>query len=241
MQVFSKTDKGLVRLTNQDFLFTENLSDGKIFAVVCDGMGGANAGNIASQKAVELITSYVERSYSPKMSGNSLSNLIKNAIVSANSEIFKMSKSDINLEGMGTTVVAAIVSEAEAVICHVGDSRAYVIGDTLFQVTRDHSVVQNLIESGELTPEEAKNHPKKNIITRALGVAEDIISDCTSVSLNSGESIMLCTDGLTNFVDSSDIEDTFKNCDKSQVAEKLVDMANASGGGDNISVITVFV
>lgn len=239
MRIYSKTDVGKMRSVNQDAFYTSVLPDGSAFAVVCDGMGGANAGNLASKIAVESITGYVENSYRTDMSCEARSELLKNAVMSANIEIYGFSLKSENLSGMGTTVVTAIAGEDSAVICHVGDSRAYLVGKELEQITKDHSVVQSLIESGRLTPQEAKVHPRKNVITRALGVEENVIPDCDIHELSDGETIMLCTDGLTNFTDCSEIKNIFDNYDISCVADILTDKANENGGGDNITVVLI--
>lgn len=239
MQIFSKTDIGMVRSSNQDAYFTGELSDGAVFAVVCDGMGGANAGNIASESAVKIISEYLLKSYRTNMDFTDIEKMLNNAISSANIEIYDMSLKSPELSGMGTTAVVALIKENNAVIAHVGDSRAYHIGDDIKQLTRDHSVVQSLVEKGELTPTEAKIHPRKNVITRALGAEENIVSDSDIIDVGVGESLLLCTDGLSNFVEASEILNIFKNKNIEDVAEILVDTANKNGGGDNIAVVTV--
>ncbi len=239
MQLFSKTDVGKVRLTNQDCVDAFMLTDNVAFAIVCDGMGGANGGDIASTTAVRSISEYVKKSYSEKMNNEKTAQLLKNAISSANLDVFALAESDNSLQGMGTTVVAAVVTQSYAVICHVGDSRAYLINDAVIQLTTDHSIVQSLIESGELTLDEAKTHPEKNVITRALGVEENIFPDYCVVPLKPTDSVLLCSDGLTNYVDSADILSTFAENNMENVADILISAANSNGGGDNISVVIV--
>lgn len=241
MQIFSKMDIGRMRKSNQDAFYTATLPDGSALAIVCDGMGGANAGNIASSKAAGAINDFVTRSYRNGLSPSELLSILQNAILSANIAVYDMSKKDEALSGMGTTVVAAIVKENIAAVAHVGDSRAYIINDDITQLTRDHSVVQSLIESGKLTPEEARVHPRKNVITRALGTEEDVLVDVGEYTLASGDTLMLCTDGLTNFVDTPDILKVFGENDISAVAEALAQLANQNGGGDNITVVTITV
>lgn len=239
MQLFSKVDIGKVRATNQDaadvFMLTNNVA----FAICCDGMGGAKGGDVASNSALEIISDYVKKSYSPDMDNETTAALMKNAILSANYELFSISNKDAALSGMGTTVVAAIVTEKYAVVCHVGDSRAYLINDNIVQLTSDHSVVQSLIASGKLSLSEAKTFPEKNVITRALGVEEDVFPDYSVVPIKPGDNILLCSDGLTNFVEISDILNIFKENDISKVADLLINKANSGGGGDNISVVIV--
>lgn len=239
MQIFSKTDRGRVRTDNQDAYFAGKITDGSVFAVVCDGMGGANAGNVASELAVRHISEYVIRSYRDGMDMTDTEKTLKNAIVSANISLYDKAVNNAELAGMGTTAVAAFVKDGTAVIAHVGDSRIYLVNGEIKQLTRDHSVVQSLIESGKITPEDAKVHPRKNIITRALGAEENVAVDSDCINLSDGDTLLLCSDGLTNFLDDKDILTVFQNNDISAVAERLVEEANKNGGGDNITVVTV--
>lgn len=239
MQIFSKTDRGRVRTDNQDAYFAGKITDDAVFAVVCDGMGGANAGNVASELAVRHISEYVIRSYRDGMDMTDTEKTLKNAIVSANISLYDMAVNNAELTGMGTTAVAAFVKDGTAVIAHVGDSRIYLVNGEIKQLTRDHSVVQSLIESGKITPEDAKVHPRKNVITRALGAEENVAVDSDCLNLSNGDTLLLCSDGLTNFLDDKDILKVFQNNDISAVAERLVETANENGGGDNITVVTV--
>lgn len=239
MQIFSKTDRGRVRTDNQDAYFAGKITDDAVFAVVCDGMGGANAGNVASELAVRHISEYVIRSYRDGMDMTDTEKTLKNAIVSANISLYDKAVNNAELAGMGTTAVAAFVKDGTAVIAHVGDSRIYLVNGEIKQLTRDHSVVQSLIESGKITPEDAKVHPRKNVITRALGAEENVAVDSDCLNLSNGDTLLLCSDGLTNFLDDKDILTVFQNNDISAVAERLVEEANKNGGGDNITVVTV--
>ena len=239
MQIFSKTDRGRVRTDNQDAYFAGKITDDAVFAVVCDGMGGANAGNVASELAVRHISEYVIRFYRDGMDMTDTEKTLKNAIVSANISLYDKAVNNAELAGMGTTAVAAFVKDGTAVIAHVGDSRIYLVNGEIKQLTRDHSVVQSLIESGKITPEDAKVHPRKNVITRALGAEENVAVDSDCLNLSNGDTLLLCSDGLTNFLDDKDILKVFQNNDISAVAERLVEEANENGGGDNITVVTV--
>lgn len=239
MQIFSKTDRGRVRTDNQDAYFAGKITDDSVFAVVCDGMGGANAGNVASELAVRHISEYVIRSYRDGMDMTDTEKTLKNAIVSANISLYDKAVNNTELAGMGTTAVAAFVKDGTAVIAHVGDSRIYLVNGEIKQLTCDHSVVQSLIESGKITPEDAKVHPRKNVITRALGAEENVAVDSDCLNLSNGDTLLLCSDGLTNFLDDKDILTVFQNNDISAVAERLVEEANKNGGGDNITVVTV--
>lgn len=241
MQNYGKTDTGRVRVSNQDAYRTGVLSGGAVLSIVCDGMGGANAGNIASSSAVDTIWNYCMSSYRADMDSDAVIRLLSSALINANITIYDMALNDSSLSGMGTTVVAAIIRELECIIAHIGDSRAYIIGSDIVQITKDHSVVQSLIETGKLTPEEARFHPKKNVITRALGTEEKVLPDCGIFKLNNGDTVLLCTDGLTNFVDSPEILDIFNKNDISRATDVLVARANHNGGGDNITAVTVTV
>ena len=239
MKIFSKTDKGRVRSDNQDAYFAGRISDNAVFAVVCDGMGGANAGNVASENAVRHISEYIIRSYRDSMDISELEKTVRNAVTSANIELYDMSASEQSLSGMGTTAVIALIKDGESVIANVGDSRIYLVNENIHQLTRDHSVVQSLIESGKITPEDAKYHPRKNVITRAIGAEGSVTADSSVIRLNRGDSLLLCTDGLSNYLDDNEILSIFKNTDISAVPEALVEKANLNGGGDNITVVTL--
>ena len=239
MRIFSKTDKGRVRSYNQDAYVAGRISDNAVFAVVCDGMGGANAGNVASENAVRHISEYIIRSYRDSMDITELEKTVRNAVTSANIELFDMSASEQSLSGMGTTAVIALIKDGEAVIANVGDSRIYLVNENIKQLTRDHSVVQSLIESGKIAPEDAKYHPRKNVITRAIGAEGSVTADSSVIRLNRGDSLLLCTDGLSNYRDDNEILGVFKNTDISAEPEALVEKANLNGGGDNITVVTL--
>lgn len=239
MKIYSKIDIGKERSVNQDAFFAGEISQDIAFAVVCDGMGGANAGDVASQTAVKTISEYIINSYRRKITIRDFLKILKNAILSANITIYDMAGKYENLKGMGTTVVVAVVMGNEVALAHVGDSRIYLVNDEITQLTRDHSVVQTLIESGEISPEAAVCHPRKNVITRALGVEEDVAVDTVELVLEDNETLLLCTDGLTNFVTDENILKTFKQNDISLVAEKLIELANVGGGADNITAVTM--
>lgn len=239
MRIFAKTDKGKVRSINQDAFAANILSGGAALAVVCDGMGGASAGDIASKTAVDIISQYVFNAYNPSMTSDDIIRLLDNAIASANLEVFTLSQKDEALSGMGTTAVVAIVRETQAVICNVGDSRAYLINDNLCQITRDHSIVQGLVESGKLSPEEARVHPEKNVITRALGVEENILTDSYVIDICEDDMLLLCTDGLSNYADSESILRIVKDNALDKTTDLLINKANAGGGRDNITAAVI--
>ena len=241
MRIFSKSDVGLKRSSNQDAFVAGEFDNGAVFAVVCDGMGGANGGNVASECAAKIISEYIVNSYSPKMNSNSIENMLRAAIDSANIDIFEKSRQNESYYGMGTTVVAALVCDNLAHIVHVGDSRAYLsTSDGLIRLTMDHSVVQTMIDSGQISEDEAKSHPKKNIITRAVGAENTVFSDYNIAIKPENNILLICTDGLTNYVTEDKIFDVLKTTPQEEVAELLVDLANESGGGDNITVVLIY-
>lgn len=241
MKVYSKTDIGRRRTDNQDAFYVGEFDNGAVFAVVCDGMGGARGGNVASEKTAALISEYIVRSYSPKMNSTAIENLLRGAVESANTEVYEMSHSNASYEGMGTTAVVALIIDNLAHIVHVGDSRAYLIGATeIEQITSDHSVVQAMVDKGELSPQEARNHPKKNIITRAIGAEKNVMCDYNIVLKTDSAAILICTDGLTNHLDEQNIFETVRNTSQEDCVGKLIDMANEAGGSDNITAVLVY-
>lgn len=241
MKITAKTDIGKVRSNNQDAYAAGELPGGVAWAVVCDGMGGAAGGNIASSEAVKTISHSIDEGYRNGMRPSSIRNLLESAIVSANACLFDIAQNDEALTGMGTTCVAALVVDSTVYISHVGDSRAYIISSDgeLRQLTRDHSVVQDLVENGSITRDEAKNYPGKNIITRALGVEESVCVDFCEEDFADGDILLICTDGLTNFVSDDDIIKATSDGKFFEYAERLVGLANTNGGGDNITVVSI--
>lgn len=240
MKIVAKTDKGLVRENNQDAYAVGELPNEVAWAVVCDGMGGAAGGNIASALAVKVISDKINASYNENMKSVSIKNLLYSAITAANIEVYDMARSRYDLNGMGTTVVAVIVRDRVAHIAHAGDSRAYVVKEQgVEQVTVDHSLVQDLVDRGEITKEEAEHHPNKNVITRALGVDDNIDIDYSEVELVDKETLILCTDGLSNYVTNYEMVVDIKDGQYYAFADRLVKRANKNGGGDNITVVAI--
>ncbi len=241
MRITAKTDIGRVRSTNQDSYAAGELPGGVAWAVVCDGMGGAAGGNVASSEAVKTISHSIDEGYRNGMRPSSIKNMLESAIFAANACLFDMAKNDESLNGMGTTCVAVLVADGCVYISHVGDSRAYIISSSgeLRQLTRDHSVVQDLVENGSITKDEARNYPGKNIITRALGVEDSVCVDFCEEDFGTDDILLICTDGLTNFVSDSDIVESTSDGKFFEYAERLVELANANGGGDNITVVSI--
>ncbi|MCI6254600.1 Stp1/IreP family PP2C-type Ser/Thr phosphatase [Eubacterium coprostanoligenes] len=242
MKIVAKTDKGLVRENNQDAYAVGELPGEVAWAVVCDGMGGAAGGNIASALAVKVISDKITSSYNEKMRDSSIKNLLDSAITAANIEVYDMAYSRPDLKGMGTTVVAVVVRDNVAHIAHAGDSRAYLVNkDGVEQITVDHSLVQNLVDRGEITKEEAEHHPNKNVITRALGVDKRIDVDFSEIDMQENETLVLCTDGLSNCVNNSEMAEDIKDGQYYAFADRLVKRANKNGGNDNITVVAIAI
>ena len=236
MKLFGKTDIGLVRETNQDAFSFGSFDDGNCWAVVCDGMGGVSGGQVASEICVEKVSEAIKRSYRKGITVSSAKNLLTTAINAANSAVFKEAQENIELKGMGTTVVAVLVLGSIAVVAHVGDSRAYLINDEINAITKDHSFVQLLIDTGKITEEEAKVHPDRNVITRAVGIEHVVDVEIDIVDINDNDKLLICTDGLNGYVPDADILKIIKEYGDSST-EKLVETANNAGGRDNVTVV----
>ncbi|CUH92353.1 Stp1/IreP family PP2C-type Ser/Thr phosphatase [Herbinix luporum] len=240
MKAFSITDIGEKRRINQDYVFCELNPIGNLpnLFIVADGMGGHKAGDYASRFCVEFFTQHIRNS-----SQTSPIALIEEAINATNEAIYKMSKEQVEFEGMGTTFVVATIFKNEMYVANIGDSRLYVIDSQIRQITEDHSLVQAMVNTGELNRDEARAHPNKNIITRALGVNEIAQPDFFEVELSRGDIVLMCSDGLTNMLEDENIERIIrKNVnDPKTAAETLVKQANENGGKDNIAVIVIKV
>ena len=239
MKIQSFTDTGKVREMNQDAFKTGAFREGGCFAVVCDGMGGVSGGQVASDICVNEVSAHIEKGYRKGMSMKSVKNLLVSAITASNIKVFEAANKNKDYLGMGTTVVAVVILNGFAAVAHIGDSRAYLISDDIKQITKDHSVVQYLIDVGRITPEQAKTHPDRNVITRAVGVTAEIDVDVDIVPINSGETILICTDGLYEYISDSEMFEIIKNSNEAEPAKLLLDMANEAGGKDNITVVTV--
>src|SRR5699024_388328 len=237
MKVYSVTDVGRVRQTNQDYIYASSRQIGNLpnLFVVADGMGGHNGGDFASRYAVETLVKTVEAdtNFNPIK-------IIRNAIETANRKLLKKAGERKELKGMGTTVVAATVVGHYAYVANVGDSRLYIAGQKMDQVTRDHSLVGEMIRMGELSKEEARTHPDRNIITRALGTAGDVAIDVFDVKLEKDSRIVPCYDGLSGMVSDEEMYEVRRECgDGSDPSVALMEKANENGGKDNIAVIVV--
>lgn len=239
MKAFSITDIGERRRINQDYVFCSETAVGKLpnLFIVADGMGGHNAGDYASRFCVEFFKQKIEESsiMSPVAS-------IEAALIDTNDMLRMKAQEQAELEGMGTTFVAATIFDKEMYITNVGDSRLYVIGKEMKQITEDHSLVEAMVKTGELDRSEARLHPNKNIITRAVGVNENLEPDFFEVNLQDGDIVLMCSDGLTNMLEDETIEQIIReNEDLCTAAETLVKHANQNGGKDNIAIIIIKV
>lgn len=238
LKTFSITDIGRKRKVNQDFVYSSERFAGPLpnLFLVADGMGGHNAGDYASRLAVETI---VERS-SGSLETNPL-RVLDEAVQSANGLVRKRAQETPELQGMGTTVVAAVIDGRELYVANVGDSRLYIVNSgEIRQITKDHSWVEEMVRRGGIGKAEARNHPDKNIITRAVGAEETVRIDFFQVLLQEGDVILMCTDGLTNMLEDEEIRMTLDGArDIVEKAQGLVRAANERGGRDNISVVLI--
>ena len=236
MESYCQTDVGLKRNNNQDFVYASNHNVGTLagLLIVADGMGGQAAGDLASRLCVETMVDSIQAS-----SRTGAVRVLSEAIRTANAAVTSRAASDPALDGMGTTLVAAVPENGSLIIANVGDSRMYLIDDDrIDQITHDHSLVEEMVRAGKLKREQARNHPKKNIITRAIGEPGDPEIDFFDVALNRGDIALLCSDGLSNMVEDEQIFRIVRNSGSLQEAGgKLVDAANRAGGRDNISVV----
>lgn len=234
-----KTDKGVVRDMNQDNCYVAVFENNSCFGVVCDGMGGPKAGDVASEIAIKEIADRFTEGWNGDKSIDDARALLTKAIKTANLKILALSESNEMYEGMGTTVVAAFCKDDDVIIANVGDSRAYVIDDEITQISKDHSLLQELMDKGKISSQQAINFPAKNVITRALGIDNHVDIDFYSIKLNEG-CLLLCSDGLYNFADENDIKNLICNSDKfNMLADELVQLANSNGGGDNITAVLI--
>ena len=228
------SDVGLKRTLNEDFASYLEKEEFKIY-VVADGMGGHNAGEVASQMAAERIVSYVDE----RFSSSNERNLIEEAVKKVNTDIFNFSNTNEKLSGMGTTITVCFITKEFIHIANVGDSCCFAIrNNEIKKITKDHSLVQELVDSGTISEKEAENHPKKNIITRALGTSSSVSVDVFELDNNEYELYILCSDGLTNELTKEEIlQIVTEEKDYMKSADKLVALAKANGGRDNITVL----
>lgn len=237
MKTFSMTDIGKLRQVNQDYMFASDEVIGTLpnLFIVADGMGGHNAGDYASRFTVERVTELIRESEETEPE-----KLLEQAIVQTNQELMIKASSQESLKGMGTTFVAATLIGRHLHVANVGDSRLYVINKEVIQITKDHSYVQEMVNKGELKEEDARCHPQKNIITRAVGAMPELKVDFFDVVLDEEDQILLCSDGLTNMLEDAQIGTiVHTQRDIVEKVERLVEAANENGGNDNITVVMI--
>ncbi len=241
MQFWYLTDPGCVRTSNQDACIVEKLDKNTLLCVVCDGMGGAKSGNVASSLAADVFAQEVKRNWKSDMGQDRLEQMLENAVKLANFTVFDQAQQFEEFSGMGTTLVAAVVQNKYATFVNVGDSRAYKIDDDgISQITVDHSLVQMMVDRGELTPEMARTYPGKNFITRAVGTESLTQCDVFCRRLERGSFLLLCSDGLTNLVDDQEILfEVVHGEDKQKCCESLLDIAKKRGAPDNVTCVLV--
>ncbi len=238
--VFAKTDIGRVREQNQDYFYiSEETEEPKIY-ILADGMGGYKGGEIASRLATESVQKYIQNNFERiTKEKEEILKLVKSAVEYANMVVYEKSKEVPELEGMGTTLEVCVIYNNKAYIGHVGDSRIYRIRkDVIRKLTKDHSYVQKLVEDKKITREEAKTHPKKNMLIKALGCTPYVEPDIRARNFEKGDVFIMCSDGLTNMVEENRIY-TLITQDINSAADKLIEEANMAGGIDNITIIII--
>lgn len=239
MKVWGATDKGKVRKNNQDYYRHGVVGQGQYLAVVCDGMGGAKSGDVASKLASEVFLQDVQQSAAPDMEQQDIVNMLVTAVGNANRAVYEQSKVSPDFAGMGTTLVAVFAQEQDSYIVNVGDSRCYYInGDDISQITEDHSVVGLMVARGQITEEEARIHPNKNLITRAVGTEPQVECDCYYLELEEGDRLLLCSDGLSNLVTKTELLFEVAHGESQEdICFRLIEIAKDRGASDNVTVV----
>ena len=241
MQYWALSDPGAVRTQNQDAYQVEKLDKNTLLCVVCDGMGGAKSGNVASTLASDVFAQEVKRTWTPDMSDDRLEQILRGAVKLANFTVYDQAQQFEEFSGMGTTLVALLIRGKEATVVNVGDSRAYYItADGIRQITTDHSLVQMMIDRGELTKEKAKHYPGKNLITRAIGTESQVECDVFTLDAEKDACFLLCTDGLSNLMDDQEILfEVAHSQDREKCCERLLDITKKRGAPDNVTSVLV--
>ena len=243
MQSWGLTDPGCVRKQNQDAYRIEELDRHTLLCVVCDGMGGAKSGNVASSLAVEVFAEEIRRSWKPDMESDRIDQMLRSAVKLANFTVYDQSAQFEEFSGMGTTLVSALICDDEATLVNVGDSRAYGINrNGIRLLTKDHSLVQMMVDRGDLTPEVAKNYPGKNLITRAIGTEPMVMCDVYHTEVNKGDYLLLCSDGLSNVMDDQEILfEVVHGVNKQHCCQRLLSIAKNRGAPDNVTSVLVLI
>ena len=243
MQHWALTDRGCVRSQNQDTYKNVQLDKNTLLCVVCDGMGGAKSGNVASQMAAEIFVQEVQRSWTPGMTKERTSQVMQTAVRLANTTVFDQSRQFEEFQGMGTTLVAALIQGKLATVVNVGDSRAYKVDRSgIRQITKDHSMVQLMVDRGELTPEMAKTYPGKNLITRAVGTEPTVVTDVFQLEVEKDDCLLLCSDGMSNMMDDQEILfEVVHGVNKEGCCQRLLDIATGRGAPDNVTSVLIMI
>ena len=243
MQYWGITDPGCVRAQNQDAYQIEQLDRNTVLCVVCDGMGGAKSGNVASSLAVDVFVQEVRRSWNAGMDREDAEQMLRSAVKLANFTVFDQAQELEEFSGMGTTLVALLIRDKGVIIVNVGDSRAYSAGRKgIRRLTTDHSLVQMMVERGNLTPEQARVYPGKNYITRAIGTEAVVECDAFHADVERGDCLLLCSDGLSNMMDDQEILfEVVHGINKEQCCQRLLDIAKNRGAPDNVTCVMILV
>lgn len=243
MRYWGLTNPGCARSQNQDTYQIEVLDRNTLLCVVCDGMGGAKSGNVASTLAADVFTQEVKSTWKSGMSADSVDEMLKNAVKLANFTVFDQALQFEDFTGMGTTLVAVLIQGKMATVVNVGDSRAYYVSQNgILQLTVDHSLVQLMISQGELTPERARNYPGKNLITRAIGTEPVVNCDLFHRRMEKGSFLLLCTDGLSNLMDDQEILfEVAHGGEDEACCQRLLDIAIGRGAPDNVTSLLVAI
>ena len=243
MQYWGLSDPGCVRQQNQDAYQITQLDRSTVLAVLCDGMGGAKSGNVASSLASDVFVQEVKRSWTSSMDPDKIDQMLRGAVKLANFTVYDQSRQFEEFTGMGTTLVAALIHGKRITVVNVGDSRAYHVGkDGIRQVTTDHSLVQMMVQRGELTPERARTYPGKNFITRAIGTEPIVECDVFHMNAERGDSLLLCSDGLSNMMDDQEILfEVVHGVNKQHCCKRLLDIAKTRGAPDNVTSVLVLI
>lgn len=237
LNIKALSDVGKVRRLNEDCC-GYYIGEDYLYALVCDGMGGHLAGEVASKMAVTIISKYISENLSRELDKFQAKEVIVRAFKKANEDIYNYSCKNDSVMGMGTTATLVMVREGYIIYAHIGDSRAYMISKKITQITRDHSYVQELVRIGQITPEEAKHHPRRHYITRAMGVEESVKTDAGIKAYN-GEKILLCSDGLHGEVDDAQLHMVVSEMSAEKGVARLIELANERGGADNITAVII--
>lgn len=239
MQGWGITDPGCVRTQNQDIYKIEELDKNTLLCVVCDGMGGAKSGNVASSLAVDVFAQEIRSSYYAAMDGADVDDMLRRAVKLANFTVYDQAREVEDFAGMGTTMVAALICGKQVTVANVGDSRAYLVdAEGVHLITTDHSLAQMMVQRGELLPEEAKRYPGKNYITRAIGTETVVQCDLFHLEMEREDVLLLCTDGLSNLLDDQEILfEVVHRPDRQDCCQRLLDIAKNRGAPDNVTCV----